>query len=274
MLRRDWQALDSARRAIIEQWYHDNPLLEQPLPELDLLQRLTDHDLTQAIEGLHQRLGNIATEADFFVPIRHDEVDVEPDPAVAEHQNAADRAQQTSRQYAVELDTPIRRLHATSVALDTAREEIDGLSVTRRRQRKILQERINTLTGVHRQHTEAHQHARAAARAANRTSNELAARAEHIAIEAEHRRRVHQAQAADNDDAARDVAVIALQQAISSELADHRAEHQRRRGLTPSQRHREERARLEFTLVAENFGPEEYFEPDTNQPIRRTELGL
>ncbi|MFE9790049.1 AAA family ATPase [Nocardia salmonicida] len=274
MLRRDWQALDSARRAIIEQWYHDNPLLEQPLPELDLLQRLTDHDLTQAIEGLHQRLGNIATEADFFVPIRHDEVDVEPDPAVAEHQNAADRAQQTARQYAVELDTAIRRLHATSVALDTAREEIDGLSVTRRRQRKVLQERINTLTGEYRQQTEAHQHARAAARAANRTSNELAARAEHIAIEDEHRRLADQAQAADNDDAARDAAVIALQQAISSELADHRAEHQRRQGLTPSQRHREERARLEFTLAAENFGPEEYFEPDTNQPIRRTELGL
>ena len=130
------------------------------------------------------------------------------------------------------------------------------------------------MTGEHRQQTEAHQLVRAAARAANRTSNELAARAEQIAIEDEHRRLADQAQAAGNDDAARDVAVIALQQAISSELADHRAEHQRRQGLTPSQRYREERARLEFTLAAENFGPEEYYEPDTNQPIRRTELGL
>ncbi|MEU4811803.1 AAA family ATPase [Nocardia fluminea] len=274
MLRRDWRALDSARRAIIEQWLLDNPLLEQPLPVLDSLQRLTDHELTQAIEGLHQRLGNIATEADFFAPIRHDEVDIEPDPAVAEHQNAADRAQQTARQCADELDTAIRRLHATSVALDAAREEIDALSVTRRRQRKTLQEQINTLTGKHRQHTEAHQQARAAARAANRTSNELAARAEHIAIEAEHRRLADQAHATDHNDAARDAAVVALQQAISSELADHRAEHQRRQTLMPAQRHREEHARLEIALTAENFGFEEYFEPDTNQPIHRTELGL
>ncbi|MEU4321252.1 AAA family ATPase [Nocardia fluminea] len=274
MLRRDWRALDSACRAIIEQWLLDNPLIEQPLPVLDSLQRLTDHALTQAIEGLHQRLGNIATEADFFAPIRHDEVDVEPDPAVAEHQNATDRAQQTARQRAVELDTAIRRLHATSVALDAAREAIDALSVTRRRQRKTLQEQINTLTGEHRRHTEAHQQARAAARAANRTFNELAARAEHIAIEAEHRRLADQAYATDHNDAARDAAVVALQQTISSELADHRAEHQRRQALMPSQRHREERARLELTLAAENFGFEEYFEPDTNQPIHRTELGL
>ncbi|MEV0551207.1 AAA family ATPase [Nocardia salmonicida] len=274
MLRRDWRALDPTRRAIIEQWIHDHPLTEQPLPVLDSLQRLTDHELAQAIGGLHQRLGNIATEADFFAPIRHDEVDIEPDPAVAEHQHAADRAQQTARQRADELDTAIRQLHATSVALDTARAEIDALSVTRRRQRKTLQEHINTLTGEHRQRTEEHQHARVAARAANRTANELAARAEHIAIEDEHRRLADQAQATDNDNAVRDAAVEALQQTISSELADHRAEQQRRQSLTPSQRHREERARLEFSPTVDNSAAEDLFELNANQPIRRTEMGL
>ncbi|MFC8383564.1 MobF family relaxase [Nocardia sp. NPDC057272] len=274
MLRRDWRALDPTRRAIIEQWLRDNPLTEQPPPVLNSLQRLTDHELTQAIEGLHQRLGNIATEADFFAPTRHDEVDVQPDPAVAEHQRAAERAQLTARQYADELDTAIRRLHATSVARDSAREEIDALSVTRRRQRKTLQEHINTLTGEYRQHTEAHQHARAAARAANLTANELAARAEHIAIEDEHRRLADQARATDHDDAVRDAAVVALQQTISSELADHRAEHQRRQALTSLQRHQEEHARLEFTLTAEDFGPESYLDLEINQQVRRTDLGL
>ncbi|MFE1595459.1 MobF family relaxase [Nocardia sp. NPDC058705] len=273
MLRRDWRALDAARRATIEQWLHDNPLTEPPLPVLNSLQRLTDHELVEAIEGLQQRLGNIATEADFFAPIRHDEVDIEPDPAVPDHQHAADRAQQTARQCANELDIAIRRLHSASVALDSARDEFDALSVARRRQRKTLQEHINTLTGEHRQHAEAHQHARAAARAANRTANELAARAEHIAIEDEHRRLADHARANDNDGAARDAAVEALQQTISSELADHREEHERRHALTPSQRHQEERARLEFTLRAEYFDREEYLNLEVNPQIRRTGLG-
>lgn len=270
MLRRDWRALDPARRAIIEQWLHDHPLTEQPLPVLDSLQQLSDHELAQAIEGLHQRLGNIATEAGFFAPIRHDEVDVEPDPAVAEHQNAAESAQQIAQQCADELDSAIRRLHATSVALDSAREEIDVLSVTRRRQRKTLQEHIKTLTGEHRQHAEAHQHARAAARAANRTANELAARAEHIAIEDEHRRLADQARATDHDDAVRDATVVALQQTISSELADHHAEQQRRQTLTLPQQHLEERARLELASAAEDFGYEEYPTVGGTGPSQRT----
>lgn len=137
-----------------------------------------------------------------------------------------------------------------------------------------LLERINALTGEHRQHAEEHQHARAAARAAIRTANELAARAEHIAIEDEHRRLADQAQATDNDNAGRDAAVEALQQTVRSELADHRAEHQRRQSLAPSQRHREERERLEFTPTVENSAAENLFELDANQPIRRTEMGL
>ncbi|MFD6455257.1 hypothetical protein ACFWF3_31205 [Nocardia sp. NPDC060220] len=274
MLRRDWLAPHPAQRAIIEQWLHDNPLTEHPQPVLDSMQRLTDHELTQAIEGLRLRLGNIATEADFFAPIRHDNVALEPDPTVAEHHHAADRAQQTARQRAHELDTAIRKLHATSVALDTAREEIEALSVTRRRQRKTMQEHINTLVGEHRQRAEAHHHARAVARAANRTANELVARAEHVAIEDEHRRLADQALSAGSDDAARDAAVVALQRTISSELADHRAEHQRRQALTPSQRHQEERARLELTTAAGDFGREEYLDLEINQKIRRTDLGL
>lgn len=64
------------------------------------------------------------------------------------------------------------------------------------------------------------------------TAGEARHRAEHIAIEYEHRRLSDQAQAADHDVAARDAAVVALQQTITSELADYRAEHQRRQALT------------------------------------------
>ncbi|MEV0853760.1 MobF family relaxase [Nocardia fluminea] len=274
MLRRDWRALDPARRAVIQQWLTDNPLPEQPRPVLDPLQRLSDRELTAAIEGLAQRLSNIATEAGFFAPTRHDDFDTEPDPTVAEHQHAADNAQQTARQHAQDLDTAIRRLHATADALDTAREELDALPLARRRQRKSLQERINTLAHQHREHSEAHQRIRNTARAANRRANELVAHAERTGAEDERRRLTEQTRTANNDAATREATITALRHGLGSELTEHRAEHQRRQSLTPTQRLLEERARLELVSTEQDSGPAEWPDPLIVEPKLRTDRGL
>ncbi|MFD6218078.1 AAA family ATPase, partial [Nocardia salmonicida] len=230
MLRRDWRTLDQAGRGVIQQWLTDNPLTQQPLPILEPLQRLSDRELAEAIDGLAQRVSYIATEAEFFAPTRHHDVHTEPDPTVAEHRYAADNAQLTARRHAHELDTAIRRLHSTSEALDTARDELDALPATRRRQRKALQEHINTLVREHRERSGEHQQIRNTARAANRHANELLTRAESAAAEDESRRLADQAAAADKADSAREEAATALRNGLGAELADHRAEHRRRQG--------------------------------------------
>ncbi|MFI7524414.1 MobF family relaxase [Nocardia salmonicida] len=274
MLRRDWRILDQAGRAVIQQWLTGNPLTEQPLPVLTPLQCLSDRDLADAIDGLAQRLSNIATEAEFFAPTRHDDFDTEPDPTVAEHRHAADDAQMTARQHAHELDTAIRHLHTTSDALETAREELNALPVTQRRQRKALQERINTLVHEHRERSGEHQQIRNNARAANRHANELLTRAARTAAEDESRRQADQARAADEASTVREETATALREALGSELANHRAEHLRRQTLTPARRRIEEHARIEIASAAEDFTFTEYPEPDSSRPSHRTDLGL
>ncbi|MEV0688385.1 MobF family relaxase [Nocardia sp. NPDC050378] len=273
MLRRDWRTLDPAGRSLIEQWLTDNPLTQQPIPVLAPLQRLSDRELAEAIDGLTQRLTNIATEAEFFAPIRHDDFATMPDPAVAEHRQTAENAQLAARKHAHELDTAIRALHATAGALGSAREELDALPMTRRRQRKTLQEHINTLVREHREHSETHEQIRNAARAANRHANELLARAERTAAEDESRRLADQNHAADTAANEREQATAALQNGLGAELADHRAEQQRRQRLPHPQRQHEERARAELNTTAEDFTPDEYTYPDGNKPSPETGLG-
>ncbi|TDP28054.1 MobF family relaxase [Nocardia ignorata] len=273
MLRRDWRILDQPRRALIEQWLTDNPLTEQPLPVLTPLQRLSDRALAEAIDGLTQRLSNIATEAEFFTPIRHDDFYSAPDTTVAEHRQTAENAQLTARQHAHELDIAIRALHATADTLETAREELDSLPVTRRRQRKTLQERINTLVREHRERSETHEQIRDTARAANRHANELLARAERTAAEDESRRLADHTHAAGTTANDRERTTAALQNGLSAELSDHRAEQLRRHQLSHPQRQREEHARTEVNATAEDFIPDEYTYPDGNKPSPETDLG-
>ncbi|MFD4432382.1 hypothetical protein [Nocardia sp. NPDC058497] len=274
MLRRDWRTLDPAGRAVIEQWLTEHPLIEQPLPVLDPIQRLSDNELADAIAGLVLRLSNIATEAEFFAPIRRGPVEMEVDPVVAEHQLAADTARDTARLRARELDTAIRRLHATESQLKTAREELDALPVIRRRQRTALQAHINTLVGDQRDHREAHDNARTVARAANRHANELAARAERTAAADDQGRSEKQARAAAEEAITRDVTVEALRQTLESELTSHRAEHTRRETLTSPQRRLEERARRQHDATNDEFGIEEQSGAELNGPDNRPDLGL
>nr|WP_255495458.1 AAA family ATPase [Nocardia sp. GTS18] len=274
ILRRDWRTLDQFGRRLIEQWLTDNPLTQQPLPALAPLQRLSDRELAEAIDGLTQRLSNIATEAEFFSPIRHDDFATMPDPTVAEHRRTAENAQLVARQHAHELDTAIQELHATADALDTAREELDALPVTRRRQRKTLQEHINTLVREYRERSETHEQIRNAARAANRHANELLARAERTATEDESRRLAEQTRAADSAANEREQATAALHTGLGSELADHRAEQQRRHGLSHPQRRREERARAELNSKAEDFSPIGNSYMHEQAPSPRTGHGL
>ncbi|WP_280345931.1 MobF family relaxase [Nocardia neocaledoniensis] len=273
MLRRDWRTLDPPRRALIEQWLTDNPLTEQPLPVLAPLQRLSDRALAEAIDGLTQRLSNIATEAEIFAPIRQDDLHAPPDPSVAEHRQAAEDAQLAARQHAHELDTAIRGLHATAAALDTSREELDALPVTRRRQRKALQERINTLVREHRGRSDAHEQIRSAARAANRHANELLALAERTAAEDESRRLAEQTRATSSTTNERGQVAAALQSGLGAELADHRAEQQRRQGLSHRQRRLEERARAEHVTTAEDFSSYGFTHLDGNKPSPGPDLG-
>ncbi|MEV6059891.1 MobF family relaxase [Nocardia asteroides] len=274
MLRRDWRALDPAGRAAIERWLSEHPHTEQPLPVLDPVQRLSERDLTDAIDGLALRLSNVASEADFFAPIRRTPVEIDPDPAVAEHQLAADTARDTARLRARELDTAIRQLHTTERQLQTTREELDALPVMRRRQRTALQTRINTLVSSHREHRETHEQARIAARAANRHANELAARAEHTATADDQRRIQAQARAATEEATARDATIDALRRTLEFELSVHRAEHTRRESLSGVQRHLEERARQQYDVGNDEFGHRDQSETETNRPDPRPDLGL
>ncbi|MGW5456400.1 MobF family relaxase [Nocardia sp. NPDC003979] len=273
MLRRDWRSLDQVGRRLIEQWLTDNPIREQPLPVLDPLQRLSDRELAEAIDGLTQRLSNIAAEAEIFAPIRRDDVATMPDPVVAELRRTAEDAQLSAHRHAHELDTAVRALHTTANALDTAREDLDALPVTRRRQRKTLQAHINTLVREHRERSETHERIRNAARAANRHANDLLARAEHAATEDEHRRLAEQARAASSAATEREQAAVALHDGLGSALADHRAELQRRRTLSPPQRQREDYARAGLSSTAEDFSPDRNTDPDGNKPRPGTDLG-
>ncbi|MEU3010066.1 MobF family relaxase [Nocardia asteroides] len=274
MLRRDWRALNPTGRAVIEQWLAAHPLTEQPPAILDPIQRLSDHELTDVIEGLSLRLSNIATEAEFFAPIRRTPIEIEPAPEVAEQQRAADDARNTALLRARELDTAIRRLHATEHQLETAREELDALPILRRRQRSTLQARINTLVGDHRDHKGAHDQARTTARAANRDANELAARAERTATADDQRRADVQARAGAEEAIARDATVEALRQTLEAELTNHRAEHARRENLTGYQRRLEERARWRHRATDDEFGIDEYTGAEVNQVDHRPEFGL
>ncbi|MGX1880000.1 MobF family relaxase [Nocardia fluminea] len=274
MLRRDWRTLDQAGRAVIQQWLTDNPLTEQPLPVLEPLQRLTERDLADAIDGLAQRLGNSATEAEFFAPIRHDGFDPGPDPIVVAHQDAADTARDTARMRADELDSAIRRLRITSDALDTAREALDALPLIRRAARQTIQSRINDLSREHRERRGEHQQARDIARAANRHANELIAQAERSAADDETRRSGEQARAAAENTVARDATVEALHQRLESELAAHRTEHNRRQNLTNPQRQLEERARQQHAATADEFTVEERSAVEGTGPDYRSGMGL
>lgn len=274
MLRRDWRTLDPVGRTLIQQWLADNPLTEQQLPALDPLQRLSDRELADAIDGLAQRLSNIATEAEVFIPNRHENFDIELDPAVVALQHGADNARHTARVRADELDNAIRRLRATSDALATAREELDALPLIRRAARNTIQSRINTLTREHRERREVHQHARDIARAANRHANELCAKAEHAATADEARWTEAQARAAIENTVARNATVEALRQGIKSELTAHQTEHHRRHALTDPQRRLEERARLQHEATADEFAVVEDYEVDPREPNHRPGLDL
>ncbi|MFI8974207.1 MobF family relaxase [Nocardia asteroides] len=274
MLRRDWRSLNPAGRAIVEQWLTEHPLVEQPLPVLGPVQRLSDRDLADAIDSLALRLSNIATEADFFAPIRRTPIEIEPDPVVAEHQRAACDARDTAVLRARELDTATRRLHSTESQLNTAREQLEAMPTMRRRQRTALQARINTLVSDHRDHRETYEQARTAARAANRHATERAARAERIATAEVQRRNEAQDRADAEEAIARDATVDALRKTLESELGDHWAEHARRKSLTGPQRRHEDRARRQHDTANDEFGIQEQSGPALNGPDTRPDLGL
>ncbi|TDP28238.1 MobF family relaxase [Nocardia ignorata] len=274
MLRRDWRALDPAGRTVIQKWLADHPITEEQLPILGPLQRLSEQELTDAIDGLTQRLSNIATEAEFLAPTRHDNVGSEPDPTTVSLSHDAYNARHMARMRADELDNAIRRLRAASDALATAREELDALPLMRRAARNTIQTRINTLTREHRQLHEQHRHARNTARAANRHANELNARAEHAAAAAEAHRREDQARATADNDAARNATIEALQHGIESELRAHQTERRRRNALTSPQRHQEERARIQHAASADEFAVMDDRGIDHRQPGDQPGLGL
>ncbi|MFD4433606.1 hypothetical protein [Nocardia sp. NPDC058497] len=61
MLRRDWRALDTTGRAVIEQWIRDHPQTTAQ-PALDPLQRLSDIELQELIAELQARLETVKEE--------------------------------------------------------------------------------------------------------------------------------------------------------------------------------------------------------------------
>ncbi|MEV0768617.1 MobF family relaxase [Nocardia salmonicida] len=249
MLRRDWRVLNPRDQAVLERWIRDHPPAEPPLPDLNPLQRLTDQELAESLDGLHRRLDSVDTDAHIYGPVRHAVSEPAPDPAVIAHRDAADAARLHARRCGDELETAIRRLERTTSALDLAREDLDATPLIRRRHRTTIQARINSLAVELRRDTDSHQHARTNARAANRAANDLIAIAARAATDAAARHATEQAERARIEDQSHIGTVAQLRTMVTTDIAAHHDEQQRRDQLSPAQRDREDRARRRAAMI-------------------------
>ncbi|MGW5922134.1 MobF family relaxase [Nocardia fluminea] len=268
MLRRDWRVLNLHDRAVLERWIRDHPPAEPPLPDLNPLQRLTDLELVEALDDLRRRLDSVQTDAEIYGPVRHAVSEPVPGPAVIAHRDAADAARLHALRCADELEAAIRRLERTTSTLDLAREDLDATPLIRRRHRTLIQARINSLAVELRRDTDSYEQARTNARGANRAANDLTAVAARADTDAAARHATEQTALAQIQDRNHIEYVAELRVAVTTDIAAHHNEQQRRHQLTAGQRDREDRARRHATVI-EGDGPdfEEGHSPAPHVPV-------
>ncbi|MGW4368052.1 MobF family relaxase [Nocardia takedensis] len=177
ILRRDWKAVtDLHHRAQIEAWITAHPLTapttepdHQP-PLTDPLFALTDTELADRLDELHQQLALTDTYAAAYAPAPTDQ----PDTTDIEDLLRRHRDAQTTIRAAVEaqqrLGEATRALHATRTELATHRRNLDTTPTHKRHVRHVLRTRIDQLITRQADLEHAHTRARTEARDAHRNA--------------------------------------------------------------------------------------------------------
>ncbi|WP_051030237.1 MobF family relaxase [Nocardia takedensis] len=177
ILRRDWKAVtDLHLRAQIEAWITAHPLVvptdepdHQP-PLTDPLFALTDTELADRLDGLHQQLALTDTYAAAYAPAPTDQ----PDSTDIEDLRQRHRDAQTTIRAAVEaqqrLGEATRALHATRTELATHRRNLDTTPTHKRHVRHALRTRIDELITRQADLERAHTRARTQARDTHRNA--------------------------------------------------------------------------------------------------------
>ncbi|MFI9410118.1 MobF family relaxase [Nocardia gamkensis] len=181
MLRRDWRATSNpAHRAAIEAWIRDHPPLQTTHPRTNdattaapaannPLSVLTDAQLNERIDQLHQSLTLADTDTFLYGPAQQHTPDHEhdTDQRIRRH-TAAQQAIHHARTTDEQLHTAAKAVHAVATQLADTRAALEATPRHRRSQRRTLQTQIDTLVREQINRSRDHNTARDAARQANR----------------------------------------------------------------------------------------------------------
>ncbi|MET7772055.1 MobF family relaxase [Nocardia sp. NPDC005366] len=251
ILRRDWRATtDLERRAQIEAWIRAHPAPSgeaayQP-PVSDPLFALTDAQLTDRVDDLHQQLALTTTYAAAYTappPEQSDSTDI--DEQLQRHHDAH-TAIRTALDAEQRLHDATRTLHATRSELATHRQTLDTTPTYKRHVRHVLRTRIDELVRAQAEHERARTRARGDARETHRDAVNHAGTPE----------RWNEVLNTSSDDissrnnSARPLAATADATAdrfaaeTRGEIDHVHAEQQRRAALTPAQTRHEQALRL------------------------------
>ncbi|WP_280479063.1 MobF family relaxase [Nocardia asiatica] len=288
MLRRDWRATHNpAHRAAIEAWIHDHPPLQTTHPRTNdataadradnPLFVLTDAQLDERIDQLHQSLALADTDTFLYGPAQQHNLDHEhdTDQRIRRH-TAAQQAIHDAHTADQQLHTAAKAFHAVATQLADTRAALEATPRHRRSQRRTLQTRIDTLVGEQINRSRDHNTARDAARQANREAVLRAGAADRwdqpLSTGPENtpsgeRRDTDALDAADQEGRTQ---VADLEQ----RLEQYRAEQHRRRALGPAQLAQEQRIRQRAGVSddIEHLVADQQAEPFDPQPY--DDLGL
>ncbi|WP_233463722.1 hypothetical protein [Nocardia gipuzkoensis] len=181
MLRRDWRATHNpAHRVAIEAWVRDHPLLQtaqrsrpqhtttaEPAVDNPLL-GLTDAQLNERIDQLHQSLALADTDAFLYGPAQHTPDHEQHTDELIRRHTEAQQAIRDARTADQHLHTATRAFHAIATELADTRATLEATASYRRSQRRTLQTRIDVLVGKQIERSRDLTTARDAARQANR----------------------------------------------------------------------------------------------------------
>ncbi|WP_051182842.1 MobF family relaxase [Nocardia vinacea] len=177
ILRRDWRASGPVGRAQITAWTTAHPLPEPvTTPTLDALGILSETELQQSINDLHQCIALADTDAIIYNPKPN-----HPDP----HDDEPVRHQQRARQAIHNAHTSIREfedaeraVRALTTQINRARTTLANTPVYRRNQRRTLNTQITSLETERQRRTNLRDSARTTARNAQRHALQIAGPAE------------------------------------------------------------------------------------------------
>ncbi|WP_216917638.1 MobF family relaxase [Nocardia noduli] len=246
ILRRDWKAVsDPERRAQIEAWVRAHPTtngeVEHQPPVTDPLFALTDAQLTDRVDDLHQQLALASTYAAAYAPAPPEHSDsTDIDEQLQRHRDAQ-TAIRTALDAQNRLHEATRALHATRSELATHRQQLDTTPTYKRHVRHVLRTRVEELVRAQADHERTRTRARGDAREAHRDAVSHAGtpdRWDEI-LNTSSDDISSRSNSARPREASIDATADRFAAETRSEIDRIHAEQQRRRDLTPAQADRE-----------------------------------